>query len=377
MYATMRVFVLVVSVSMFRYCVAESSDAPIIARQAELTVGFMDRQGRVVIEPRFDDAEVFSEGLAWVKQDGKFGYIDHSGKVVIRSRFREARSFSEGFAAVSIDGEGGQVRWGFIDRSGEFAIAPRFIFAEPISEGLALVKLDERRDGERIEGWGYIDSSGAVAIKLPVGWGGDDFCEGFARVGYGEKAGFIDRKGQVRVPIEFRRAHRFSEGMASVEDMRGRWGFVGSDGRVVMEPRFDSASGFSEGMALIGQDGKSGFVDREGKIVIAPQFDAAGSFEGGTAFVRKGEQGMLIDKEGRVRLTVDRRYSLLGYTTKQDTLLLFREGLAKVREQKKNGMLGFIDRQGKIVIPANHPELSHFGEGLVAFFVRAEEDDQQ
>jgi len=45
--------------------------------------GFIDKNGKVVIEPQFDNVEDFSEGLEQVKKDGKEGYIDKIGKVVI------------------------------------------------------------------------------------------------------------------------------------------------------------------------------------------------------------------------------------------------------------------------------------------------------
>ena len=70
--------------------------------------GFIDKNGKVVIEPQFDDAGDFSEGFAQVKKDGKWGFIDKSGKVVIEPQFRDAEPFSEGFARVAIEVEGGK-----------------------------------------------------------------------------------------------------------------------------------------------------------------------------------------------------------------------------------------------------------------------------
>ena len=62
--------------------------------------GFIDKSGKVVIEPQFDWVGAFSEGLARVKKDGKYGFIDKSGKVVIEPQFDEVRAFSEGLAKV-------------------------------------------------------------------------------------------------------------------------------------------------------------------------------------------------------------------------------------------------------------------------------------
>ena len=43
----------------------------------------MDKTGTVVIKPQFDDACVFSDGVAKVKIGGKCGFIDKTGEFVI------------------------------------------------------------------------------------------------------------------------------------------------------------------------------------------------------------------------------------------------------------------------------------------------------
>jgi hypothetical protein len=47
-------------------------------------VGFIDKTGKVIVPPKYDDAEDFKEGLAWVKLNGKEFYIKifPDGKIV-------------------------------------------------------------------------------------------------------------------------------------------------------------------------------------------------------------------------------------------------------------------------------------------------------
>ena len=68
-------------------------------------IGFIDGCGRVVIEPVYDSALEFSEGLARVEKNGKFGFIDKSGKVVIDFYLDFAWFFHEGSALAEIHGE--------------------------------------------------------------------------------------------------------------------------------------------------------------------------------------------------------------------------------------------------------------------------------
>lgn len=55
----------------------------------------------VLVEPTYEDAMGFSDGLAAVKKDGKWGYIDETGKVVIDFKYSYAENFGEGYALVT------------------------------------------------------------------------------------------------------------------------------------------------------------------------------------------------------------------------------------------------------------------------------------
>ena len=91
--------------------------------------GYIDKQGQVVINPSFDDARWFSDGLAEVRLGGQWGYIDKQGQTVINLQFKGTREFSEGLAAVSVDSDkrrrgrgsrGFLSKYGYIDKSGVY-----------------------------------------------------------------------------------------------------------------------------------------------------------------------------------------------------------------------------------------------------------------
>ncbi|MCL2221771.1 MAG: WG repeat-containing protein [Oscillospiraceae bacterium] len=86
----------------------------------------------------FDDARPFSdEGYAAVMRGGKWGFIDTDGKVKIDFKFDEALSFSGHLAAVKVDGY-----WGYINTKGEIVIAAEFYEAKSFSQGSAPVKTE-------------------------------------------------------------------------------------------------------------------------------------------------------------------------------------------------------------------------------------------
>lgn len=56
--------------------------------------GFVDKEGEIKIEPCYEDARSFSNGLAAVKYAGKWGFIDIDGNMVIDSQFDDAKDFT-------------------------------------------------------------------------------------------------------------------------------------------------------------------------------------------------------------------------------------------------------------------------------------------
>src|SRR5207302_8401257 len=110
-------------------------------------IGFIDKNGKMVIPPQFGQSGGFREGLAAVEvlEDGKrdwsrpqkFGFIDRGGALAIAAKYRVANNFSEGLAAV----ETSAGRSGFIDKSGEMVIPPiRCELAGDFSGGVALIQ---------------------------------------------------------------------------------------------------------------------------------------------------------------------------------------------------------------------------------------------
>ncbi len=65
----------------------------------------------------------------------RYGYINRSGKEVIPPKFNNARHFSGGLAAVKV-----RSQWGYIKTDGSFAIQPKYEDAAPFINGLALVQ---------------------------------------------------------------------------------------------------------------------------------------------------------------------------------------------------------------------------------------------
>src|SRR5699024_7624590 len=88
--------------------------------------GYIDRQGQWVIEPQFDHARHFAEGLAPVQVGAQWRFIDKTGQTVLEGDWYDARPFAEGFAAVDTDSDTFAGKWSYIDKQGKPAVLPVF-----------------------------------------------------------------------------------------------------------------------------------------------------------------------------------------------------------------------------------------------------------
>jgi len=324
--------------------------------------GYIDRTGKIVIPPRFDDAGKFSEGRADVRIDGKWGYVDKEGVVVVRPQIIRQHlrkwsgysgDFSEGLAVVQVSENG---LFGFIDRSGSQVIPLKFTGVLDFSQGLAQATMDPNR--EKI---GFINKKGDWVIP-PQFLDATGFSEDLAAVLLGEeggdKWGYIDRNGTMVIPPRFEMASQFREGLATV-DIGGDSAFIDKQGQVVIKarPGFYRFDLFSQGRAAFHTSphrtvtGKMGFMDKTGKVVIPPQFDYVYWFFEGLAAVEIDEKTGFIDRSGK--MVIPPQFRSAGH---------FSEGLVNIEDNR--GMHGYIDKTGRIVIEPKFLAAGPFSEGL-------------
>jgi serine/threonine protein kinase len=251
-------------------------------------MGYINTKGNFVIQPEFDGASYFSDGLAlaWIYGKNR-GYIDKTGHFVIPPQFgrNTVHDFSEGLARLCV------VRTcGYIDKTGHLAIARKFPNAQDFSEGLASVKTDDK--------WGYINKSGKIVIS-PQFDEANSFSQALAAVKIGDRWGYIDKNGKLLIPPQFEKASKFSQELAAVK-INDRWGFINQSGHVVIQPQFDEVSDFSEELAAVKTDDKWGFIGKSGNFIIQSQFDEAKNFSEGLAQVHTNGKWGYINTVGNI-----------------------------------------------------------------------------
>lgn len=257
--------------------------------------GFIDADGKVLIQPEWDSADVeyvmyqavaFNEGLCGVLKDGKWGYIDTGGHLAITNQFDRVRPFLGGLALVALGSE-----WGYIDKKGNYVINPQFDHAGDFHDGLAAVHADA--------GWGFINKAGTYVIA-PQYQNADSngFADGRAWACTKDKCGYIDRNGVFANTPHFQFISTFSEGLAAVRE-QNKFGYIDTTGKLVINPQFDMGTAFLDGVAVVSVSGRQGTINRHGKYILNPgQFNIdvrEGAFEPVTTSDGNG----LITRDGK------------------------------------------------------------------------------
>ncbi len=290
-------------------------------------------KAELLISPMYEFADGFVNGLARVKQDGKWGFIDKSNKFVIPAQYDETLYFTEDLAAVKLSG-----KWGFIDRTGAVLITPQYDGTLGFFEGFAACLLKGK--------WGFVDKNGEMVQQYDAA---ESFSSGLAAVKTGGAYGFVNTAGEVVVPAVYEQVLPFSEGVAPVMQ-NGKWGYVDSVGRTVIEPFFEEAYGFQNGVARVKSGGKYGYINRMGWKVTLMVYDQAWGFSEGLATVKVG------DLYGYVNLN--------GDTVIEPTLedvWSFSQGLVPY---KQGGVWGYLNAKGEIAIQPQFTEADRFFGGV-------------
>jgi len=115
----------------------------------------IDKTGKEIIAPQFDDMGVFSEGLLAVLKKGKWGYIDSTQKTIIKFEFAFAGNFSEGLARVKRTD-----KFGYIDNKGLTQTPSVFDQAGDFSGGIAKVS-----EAGKI---GFINKNNAYVLRCEI-----------------------------------------------------------------------------------------------------------------------------------------------------------------------------------------------------------------
>ena len=333
---------------------------------------FIDVNGNVKI-PKIKSNYIsdFSEGLSIISisdnSKRKEGYIDKTGNILIPCQFDSANSFHEGLAIVAKK-IGENNKYGVINKEGKLIVPFLYDSMDDYENGFARVSIKSNNKWMN----GLIDTNGKEVI--PCCFEGDrneyssySFSE---NIGYGKSNDtltFFNNKGENIFSIKAEFAGRFHGGLCSI-NINNKYGFIDTTGKIVIPCIYDFAGSFSNGLCLVILDGKGMIINKSGDIAFSlpkgnycyqnkaslfspVKFPIVVQDVVGAPFY---EKDILIDASGR---TLFKAHTIEeGFQKGEDILYSVR-----VYDMKKLiSRCGYIDQQGKVVIPCKYIEAETF-----------------
>lgn len=312
--------------------------------------GYIDTTGKVIIEPQFDFADAFSDGIAAVELNGKTGYINKSGQKVIEAQYEEGTSF-DGNYAIAKQGE----KYGIIGRLGNVVLPFDYDDISAINELVVNGKPIYVATYTKGPAQGFIDITNTVQFAEQYDAVGD-FYQNLATIKKGDRYGYLAPDGRVAIEPTYEWADNFMDnGLARVKK-NGLLGLINRNGQEVAPCKYSTLAEFKYGLALVSATGAYGFINTKGEEVIKTQYPFALSFE---------YSKMLGDTIAKVEYKGKRGY----INTKDKSALPIKyqdstfpsEGLVGVKEK---GKWGYVDDKMKVVIPFKFESVGPFKNGM-------------
>ena len=210
--------------------------------------------------------------------------------------------------------------------------------------------------------WGFVNEKGSQTVSARYTVVGEYSAEGIAPVVDEEgKAYYIDNAGnkkKVILNVENIQQLGMIEGdLFALYDGKV-WGFYNSDG-VCLFGGYEQVSNIGNGVAACMKDGKWTLLNAKGEDLTGKTYTGVVMdekkivYRNSRMFVEDGDGYQMIDIQGAVQ----------GKQKYQDVRLFNDTTYAAV---KIDGLWGFVDKDGKVVIPAQYEEARSFANGMAA-----------
>ena len=279
-----------------------------IGARVKQSYGVLDKEGNWLIPPVYDSSHILpyeKDELSVVSRNGRYGFMDYYGKEVIECQYEYAHEFDKELQLAPVKYLG---KWGAMDRSGQWKVPP-------VHDRLSMEYGHIRVSDDGLVG--MVDCNGNTVIPCQfdsMNYYNADLDRWVVVKDF--LYGFCNSKCEIVIPIEFDDVQPFHSKHSVVAVRKGGlWGLMDADGRWLWEPMFDWVDSWFDpdmGPIPVGIDDKYGYVDIYSDEPLKLPFQDLSGFDrrdDGTA------ECVLLD--GR-EVLIDKKCNIIKYLTEDD-----------------------------------------------------------
>jgi hypothetical protein len=287
--------------------------------------------------------------IPFLKKNGKYIYVDSATmKPVINKEFASASLFDkDGLASVNDKPFDFFVKTGspnyIIDKTGKIAKSGSFELRSTYNDqGLAKIKT--------ANGYGYVNKNG-VAVVPAIWEETKDYFKTMIPVKSNGKWGYCDLTGRLQIPAIYEEADNFHERLAFVK-LNDKWGVIDTTGKLRIPFQFKNSSWFADYNAYVTKDGVNYYnITKSGMAITTEPGDYA-------------IEGRITNSCARLKLNNKWKLSMIGEKNADpilyDSIGYFSWTAPYLAAAVQKGKSGYINLQGKPVVPFIYDEVSQF-----------------
>ena len=225
--------------------------------------GLLDEKMNMVIQPHFKALGLMGDnGLIPAKReyDSNYEYIDVNANTKIQPIFDYAEAFKDGIAIVKVSG-----KYGAINSSGDFVIQPTYKYGlDNLGKGLVAYHSDDFKVG-------ILNKQGDVVVPdqyYSIGAVSDGLMLFMSKTEWG----YMDTKGEIVIPAMYSYANPFREGYAWVKTSTfGNYYCIDKTAKVIFElaDGEEPITDFHNGLSLVKTDEGGKYVNTKGEMVYS------------------------------------------------------------------------------------------------------------
>ncbi len=299
-------------------------------------IGFMDTKGKIIIKPTYGMVSDFYDGYANIIKDSIYGYIDKNGTEVLFKQY-EQTYFWYGNTGIAVKNG----KSGLIDRKGN--PLTDFIYNVIYFYGFDHFKGIITKDTNHI-----LDKKGTVIFNKSLEYDiKSNYFEEDSLLVYEKEInnkklqGLVGLDNIIVTDPKYDNIYFIGDKDFFAVKKNKKYGFINKLGIEVIPLIYDKvAFNVTEGIIAVKQNDKCGFINKKNETIIPFEYDEAYPFFDGIAFVKKENFYIGIDTKNRTKVNLGPERTELPFYS--NNLSVFKE----------NDKYGYINKKGKIVIPA-------------------------
>lgn len=376
--------------------------------------GVWNLGNKTVFSQKFEDVLSFHGNIAPAKYQNRWGYIHQNGEWIIPNIYIEAKPFIGKYAAVKTSFAG----WQLMDRRGNFPNKNEFDSIQIYEDGAYAIVYKNGKS--TYLGFNGLPITDQWFISTSIFSN-----EGIATCKRDKKYQYLYLNGETL--FEADSLLNFRHGIGIFKE-HGLWGWIQDNGEILQEAKFDSIFHWNAKSVLVKLGDHIHLVNHQGKIIHevhskSPEdvvltseallyptnptyylvdiiqskteplpYDEVGDIHHGIIVVKKDEQYGYIDIKGKEILSTNyykvsipnHLYLFTQENFSSPTVARNKQGIVqfslpenitfvgpyqenKARIINDKGLMGFINEQGKIVVPCKYPIVGDYYQNRAIF----------